>query len=560
MKSRMVLVGCEPSAGSGTDVVVNPGAIVYDGAIIPFPGGTVTLDAADPSLDRYDLVAIDDTGTLQKTDGDLDVYFAPTDEDLVAVAIGEMLAGSSTVGTVTDVRERPAIVGQTLVHQLGLFDLNVKQFGAVGDGSTDDTVSIQAALDTAAAMAAANGGLHVRIYFPAGDYHITDTLQWSAGILEGSYVDVGANISWDGPTDGTMIERVLGAVGGGSYWGIRDLGLSHGANDPGTFLDLTPCGIGVDKFGRLDHVQMSQCTGDAVKVPGYDNLHWTDLRFDSIGGYAIAVTYNGTEDNVSFLLERFTYTNNSGAIAGKGLLGLDNSAGGGVGPVTVEHGRIEVDSTLSGNKALVDYALGGSVGSHALFLTLRGLAVAINGALTDHVVFYRDTTPQGHTDGQAEFLTLDYMAQLGFSNIVGGDWGAPTPILKGFYMGGDQDTYGSNVGFSISSAPSVPVFDGYGPGDTEPRIRLTHDPYIQLGDGSHTPDITIFRDVPGPAWRTNESFIADDGLVTLIKAGTVSDADFANPNPRPGLIGIDETNHRLYVRFSDGSWHYATLT
>lgn len=41
---------------------------------------------------------------------------------------------------------------------------NVRDFGAVGDGATDDTEAIQAAIDAAEA---AGGGT---VYFPAGDY------------------------------------------------------------------------------------------------------------------------------------------------------------------------------------------------------------------------------------------------------------------------------------------------------------------------------------------------------------------------------------------------------
>ena len=40
--------------------------------------------------------------------------------------------------------------------------INVKSFGAVGDGITDDTAAIQAAIDAAPASAA--------IYFPRGSY------------------------------------------------------------------------------------------------------------------------------------------------------------------------------------------------------------------------------------------------------------------------------------------------------------------------------------------------------------------------------------------------------
>jgi hypothetical protein len=44
--------------------------------------------------------------------------------------------------------------------------VSVKDFGAVGDGVTDDTAAIQAALS----------GNHVAIYVPAGRYNITSNL------------------------------------------------------------------------------------------------------------------------------------------------------------------------------------------------------------------------------------------------------------------------------------------------------------------------------------------------------------------------------------------------
>ena len=59
---------------------------------------------------------------------------------------------------------------------------SVKWFGAKGDGTTDDTAAIQAAIS---ATQAAGGGA---VWFPAGTYHITDTLNITAGgvTLQGS--------------------------------------------------------------------------------------------------------------------------------------------------------------------------------------------------------------------------------------------------------------------------------------------------------------------------------------------------------------------------------------
>lgn len=53
---------------------------------------------------------------------------------------------------------------------------NVRRYGAVGNAVHDDTAAIQRALDSAAA----NGEVGGRIYFPAGNYLVTDTLLISA--------------------------------------------------------------------------------------------------------------------------------------------------------------------------------------------------------------------------------------------------------------------------------------------------------------------------------------------------------------------------------------------
>lgn len=52
--------------------------------------------------------------------------------------------------------------------------INVLDYGAIGDAVTDDTAAIQAAIDAAGALASSNYG--VNVYFPGGQYLITDTL------------------------------------------------------------------------------------------------------------------------------------------------------------------------------------------------------------------------------------------------------------------------------------------------------------------------------------------------------------------------------------------------
>lgn len=93
--------------------------------------------------------------------------------------------------------------------------VNVKTFGARGDGVTDDTAAIQAAIEAAGA---AGGG---RVVLPRGTYKITAKLTVSASnvslIGEGGDMshDVGSQgagagtrLDWAGAADGTMVEFI----------------------------------------------------------------------------------------------------------------------------------------------------------------------------------------------------------------------------------------------------------------------------------------------------------------------------------------------------------------
>lgn len=46
-----------------------------------------------------------------------------------------------------------------------------------------------------------------------------------------------------------------------------------------------------------------------------------------------------------------------------------------------------------------------------------------------------------------------------------------------------------------------------------------------------------------------------DGVVTKSKAGALSDADFTTDTT--GLIAVDTTNNRIYIRVGAASWRYA---
>ena len=88
----------------------------------------------------------------------------------------------------------------------GPYVQNVKDYGAVGDGTTDDTTAIATAL--AAAVAAAPGGA---VYFPTGVYRISDTLSATLPAVTGNQ-PVSLAIYGDG-IENTIIEQNTGNKG-----------------------------------------------------------------------------------------------------------------------------------------------------------------------------------------------------------------------------------------------------------------------------------------------------------------------------------------------------------
>lgn len=138
---------------------------------------------------------------------------------------------------------------------------NVKDFGAKGDGTTDDTLAIRQAIDYVKSQ---NGG---QIYFPSGVYVVTDTLTIDSPVgfvgegsstlsltTNGTYNNVTTLLSWHGP-EKVMIDyvgRIEGVV-------FMDLAI-HGRNTAST-------GIRID---RLRHSLFRCVTINGFKYFGLD--------------------------------------------------------------------------------------------------------------------------------------------------------------------------------------------------------------------------------------------------------------------------------------------------
>lgn len=198
-----------------------------------------------------------------------------------------------------------------------LYDMiSVKDFGAAGDGVTDDTDAIQAAID--AIETTGFGGL---LWFPPGVYKITDTLQIGlVNVRSALFVGAGQGregsgggssnmtvIQWHGETGGTMLRD-----NGRATWGAQDICFDGRYRFTGSGWTSTSNRAG--DIWRLDRTQHSRFTN--VRLTGalntalhvipqpevkHDNFQFnvfTGLYIAIYGeeGYGIALKGNMTEN------------------------------------------------------------------------------------------------------------------------------------------------------------------------------------------------------------------------------------------------------------------------
>lgn len=373
--------------------------------------------------------------------------------DLATLALLAASSGSSLIGYINTGTGATARTVQARLRDM----LSVKDFGAVGDGTTNDATAIQNAINAAAALPASGGSSGLggisgaTVYFPPGVYRINSGLTVTNGVkLVGNgerssvinYYGSGAAIS--NVTPGTRIGKI----------GIMEMTIANKAS--GT--------IGLD----LDSVSYSEFSAlwidsftTAVKINSPTSGWSVYNRFYNVTSNLCTTGYwlTGTSSNAhTFYSCRYnTDTVNSGGIGWK----IENS---------------------NGNQVIACH--GDMVSNTTYFAKLT----ASSANLTDGNVFWGNRI---EGDGSYTVYGFDVGTNVGYT-VIGGNYYTAITQTRNLTDNGT----GTNMADPSWTTPGI---SGYFPWDGVPNGQIvykrdgsggTYNPFMVVNDnnsGSGTP-------------------------------------------------------------------------
>lgn len=324
-------------AGATTDGVI-VGAVCYDSASSGKRQGHGVREAAASSCDRNLIMAGSLEGNLSGAYSLVGAASKSLDNTPLPVS-GYAQASLPTAGTAGRLaRVTDGVRGLWMDQGSQWFGINgevvnVKEFGAKGDGLTDDTAAIQAAIN---ALASAGG----EVFFPAGTYVISSTLT-ASGPLRLAGVDPISSVI-KASTSARMFDS-------GGYDGIRIERLTFDGNDVAQGgVALYAAGPAHAQEMRMQSVRIYHMAGgygldlgslNPAGAPADCYFYDVDILDGAVG------CVNGGQDN-HFINCRF---------AGQTVAGVDTLAG--TTPEAVFHGCI-----FSGNA--VDFRINTTLALH----------------------------------------------------------------------------------------------------------------------------------------------------------------------------------------------------
>jgi hypothetical protein len=198
----------------------------------------------------------------------------------MTIAFENVLYLSGATGATT--KRTPAAMGSDII--------NVKSFGAIGDGSHDDTTNIQAAIDSLATVARGE------IFFPPGTYKITAALTYVADSNGHSIILRGVgNLSFlSGNFAGFIIDRNMNPY--------------HPTNGP-------------DVIEKL-HIQNSNAAGGCIRWSGCIGLSVRDCALSGFYGIMTGSTEVSSNGDQSIVISDCVMAGGAASGLGNGSIGI----------------------------------------------------------------------------------------------------------------------------------------------------------------------------------------------------------------------------------------------
>lgn len=219
--------------------------------------------------------------------------------------------------------------------------------------------------------------------------------------------------------------------------------------------------------------------------------------------------------------------------------------------------NLQAASLAVGDATLVLSKIGTGDGQFSGSLRIQGgLLKAVDGLMTAN---YTTAQRDALTSRYAETSIIIYNTtteQL--------EWNSGTNTLKvwkqlGINKNGQMTFDGGNAGayFTNLGGSAIPILTSRRTVDSVDRFQLLADGRMEWGVGNTARDIILFRFAAD--WlKTDDIFEAAAGLITRIKAGTPTDADWPTA-PGIGTLVVDTSGSKLWVRTAAGTWKSTNL-
>lgn len=446
---------------AGTSPAASPINVYWDAAL--------TVPASQPirTIGGYPSNS-GSVGTLYIDEDDYSLTVANRNNSVVYTAVNATSRISSSL--ITYKQSETGAVSRTLGARATDM-LSVKDFGATGDGSTDDTTAIQAALDGAGKRT---------VYFPAGTYNVTSTLTIDSATDTGlSLVGEGQStiISYTGTTSNIPVIKYEGGSNS-AFLTIENFKIENTYRTGDTVLngivgiqvgkqdDVATTGVGgtcnvtirkiqslyfeehIDIYSESDQVTIEECyafvwTGTAIKsqiagaaiVSGAANSAVRIKNCHLSGGQAnsLGIRHLGAACSVTgCVIQSAAIINGIRMVNCETFTITDNYFEGATG--TTANSFVYVENSISGY--IGQLTLAGAASTNLIDID----ATSTNINIGPNQITESGGTPNAHvniTSGATGINILGSQNSTGTNNIISGDYD--------FLFSGDNKLTGGEV-------------------------------------------------------------------------------------------------------------------